>query len=134
MHNVFVYGSLMRGFGNHGLLESSAFISEATAEGLRLYTLGAFPAVLSGDDGDSPVRGEVYSVDDETLARLDRLEGHPNFYRRERKEVWVENYNAYLPCYYYHFQSSIQPSAYIESGSWRHARTTQANALRSQAS
>ena len=134
MHNVFVYGSLMRGFGNHGLLKESAFISDATAEGLRLYTLGAFPAVLAGDDGDNPVRGEVYSVDDETLRRLDRLEGHPTFYRREEKQVWVENYNAYMPCYFYLFQSPIEPHARIESGSWRHANKTQAHALRSQAS
>jgi hypothetical protein len=30
------------------------------------------------------VRGEVWAVDDRTLASLDRLEGHPRFYRRER--------------------------------------------------
>ena len=34
------------------------------------------------DGGETAVVGEVYDVDAVTLAALDRLEGHPRFYRR----------------------------------------------------
>jgi len=37
------------------------------------------------------VTGEVYSVDDATLKRLDQLEGHPDAYRREQAEVVLED-------------------------------------------
>ncbi len=43
-------------------------------------SLGAFPALIEG--GTTRVVGEVYEVDDATLAALDRLEGVPRFYVR----------------------------------------------------
>lgn len=83
-HTVFVYGTLMRGFGNHGLLAGATYLGPAgTAAAWRLLDLGAFPALVSAPDGfAAPVRGELYRVDGATLAALDRLEGHPDFYRR----------------------------------------------------
>jgi gamma-glutamylcyclotransferase (GGCT)/AIG2-like uncharacterized protein YtfP len=33
------------------------------------------------------VKGELYMVDEPTLARLDRLEGHPQFYSREEIRI-----------------------------------------------
>ncbi|MGO8992060.1 MAG: gamma-glutamylcyclotransferase [Polyangiaceae bacterium] len=81
-HLVFVYGSLMRGQGNHRLLERARFVRAAhTSAAFTLVDLGAYPGLLAG--GTTAVRGEVYVADDETLAALDRLEGHPNFYRRQ---------------------------------------------------
>jgi gamma-glutamylcyclotransferase (GGCT)/AIG2-like uncharacterized protein YtfP len=86
---VFTYGSLLRGFGNHRLLETNGaeFVGvNATAEhAFRMYDYcnGGFPAVCRTDrDGESIV-GECYRVNAATLARLDALEGHPDFYRRE---------------------------------------------------
>lgn len=84
LHRVFVYGSLKRGFGNSHYLRGSAYRGEArtTAGGYRMVSLGSFPAVVRAEDGE-PVQGEVYEVNAETFASLDRLEGHPGFYRRE---------------------------------------------------
>ena len=82
-HFVFVYGSLKMGLSNHRLLRGSRFIDFAkTDPEYTMISFGHFPAVMRG--GTTAIHGEVYEVDDETLARLDQLEGHPHFYRREQ--------------------------------------------------
>lgn len=78
---VFVYGTLRRGEPNHRLLARAAFVREArTAAAYELVDLGPFPAMVTG--GASSIVGEIYAVDARVLADLDRLEGHPRFYRR----------------------------------------------------
>jgi gamma-glutamylcyclotransferase (GGCT)/AIG2-like uncharacterized protein YtfP len=80
MHRMFVYGTLMRGEPNHRLLAAARFLGAAkTAPGYRLFDLGACPAMTTGDQA---VDGELFEVDAETLARIDRLEGHPTYYVR----------------------------------------------------
>ena len=79
--SVFVYGTLMREEYNHGLLAGDRFLGEAaTTPEFTLVNLGAYPALI--DDGTTSVKGEVYEVEAMTLAALDRLEGHPIYYRR----------------------------------------------------
>ncbi len=119
-HLVFVYGSLMRGFGNHPLIEAGTFEGEActAAATYRMHDLGAFPGVrpAPGTPGRSGerIRGEVYSVDDDGLAALDRLEGHPTFYRRQRvqladgREVWM-----------YILQHRERGMPIVPAGDWR---------------
>lgn len=78
-HNVFVYGTLKRGFPNHqGAMSMAAYIGE-------VCTLVAFPLVVGGrwfspylldEPGTGQrVNGELFSVDDAGLAMLDELEG-----------------------------------------------------------
>jgi gamma-glutamylcyclotransferase (GGCT)/AIG2-like uncharacterized protein YtfP len=86
-HFVFVYGSLKRGHYNHALLAAARFVCDAkTAPEYRLFDAGYYPAMVEDRAGIS-IQGEVFEVDDPMLARLDRLEGHPDYYRRERIEV-----------------------------------------------
>lgn len=78
---VFVYGSLMQGYGNHHRLESASFLGEAiTPATFTMLHLGGFPGIVK--KGNDSIRGEVYEVDHATSVDLDRLEGHPNFFRR----------------------------------------------------
>ena len=82
--NVFVYGTLKRGSSIRGLDRwgsGAEFVGPAVTirNNYSLWNLGAFPAVSSGK---SYIAGEVWSVDKETLADLDRIEGHPDFYKR----------------------------------------------------
>lgn len=93
---VFTYGTLMRGELNHALLGSSPFVRTARTEPwFELVSLGSFPAMVRG--GEASVVGEVYEVDCGTLAELDALEGHPDFYRRERVGLeGGEEMDAYL--------------------------------------
>ena len=78
---VFVYGSLLREEQNHAWLEGAEFLREAkTRPVFTLFDLGSFPGLVEG--GETAVWGEVYEVGPPVLADLDRLEGHPRFFRR----------------------------------------------------
>ncbi len=77
---VFVYGTLMRGHGNHHWLIDAPFQGEAALPDVVLHDLGPFPMAVPGE---GLVRGEVYAVDAAGLARLDRLEGYPRLYDRQ---------------------------------------------------
>jgi gamma-glutamylcyclotransferase (GGCT)/AIG2-like uncharacterized protein YtfP len=71
---LFVYGSLKRGFLHHSELEGAVFLTEArTIPGYVLVSLGAYPAlIVSGRDH---VSGELYRVTKSHLSRLDVFEG-----------------------------------------------------------
>lgn len=84
-HRVFVYGTLKRGFGNHRLLQASDYLGRGRLENHRMRSYGAIPAIHTDPGWD--VYGELYFVDDRTLARLDGLEGHPDFYVRVKVGV-----------------------------------------------
>lgn len=71
MTNLFTYGTLRRGHGNHRLLEDSEFVGKATINAKRRG-----PIHVVQTDGDEIVHGEVYRVDDKTLRRIDHLEGY----------------------------------------------------------
>ncbi|KAJ8611736.1 hypothetical protein CTAYLR_009199 [Chrysophaeum taylorii] len=101
LHRVFVYGTLLRQCRNHHYLGDSLFLGEAmTLEPYVFADFGAFP--FAADEGAPPgrprvpLRGEVYAVSTDCLARsLDPLESHPSFYRRSKvllsdgDEAWV---------------------------------------------
>src|SRR3546814_6776345 len=44
-----------------------------------MFSLGGYPGVIEGDER---ISGELWEIDDAAFARCDRLEGHPNFYKR----------------------------------------------------
>ena len=79
-----VYGTLKYGHGNHGLIKDSDFLGYGyTANKMRLCIEG-LPFLIRGKHGSGRnVEIECYSVDDKTLAEVDSLEGHPEFYRRD---------------------------------------------------
>lgn len=71
---VFVYGTLKRGGENHAWIEQQQFVAEARTLPLyRLYDLGGYPGMVRSADGVS-IQGEVWSVDEVGLTRLDVLE------------------------------------------------------------
>ena len=89
-HLVFVYGTLKRGFSNNRLISGSKFVGEARTEGkFALYESG-IPFVIE-DEQVSQISGEVYEIDEKTLAQLDRLGGHPNWYCRKMVNISVNN-------------------------------------------
>src|SRR5688572_23932074 len=82
---LFVYGTLKRGCSNHHLLADQTFVaSTRTPAGYRLFDFGGYPGIVAMTDDREGVTGEVWSVDDAALQRLDHFEGvHEGLYRRE---------------------------------------------------
>ena len=79
---LFVYGTLLSGEPNHYILSTSKFLTNAqTKPEFELLDInGQCPAMVAG--GKTVVKGELYSLNKKTLAIIDRLEGHPQFYKR----------------------------------------------------
>ena len=80
-HRVFVYGTLKRGYPNNPLLEGSEFLGEAVPVPTYKMVETSFPVIMPDPSG-KPVAGEIYTVDDATLARLDQLEREGRSYDR----------------------------------------------------
>lgn len=95
---VFVYGTLKRGFGNHRVMQMAGgqFVCEGkTAYRLPLIQRG-LPFLLDQPGRGHHVEGEIYRVPDEAgWRRLDRLEGHPDFYRRKLTDIVGDDGETY---------------------------------------
>ena len=91
LEKVFVYGTLKKGMGNHRLLEGSGFLGMGeTVAQYGMYVLpGGIPYVKGRSGMKAVIVGEVYEVDEDALRRIDRLERHPDFYRRRLVPVML---------------------------------------------
>ena len=122
---LFVYGTLKRGMGNQHYLQRCTFQRQASAFGILLH-LGGYPGFIPETTGMS-ISGELWTIPDEkALERLDALEGHPNYYTRQRisiaggSECWTYVFTSY------HTQraNKVRPIwHHIPSGSWVGADT-----------
>jgi gamma-glutamylaminecyclotransferase len=111
---VFVYGTLLAGECNHRHLVNARLVAEVKTEpAFRLYDLGPFPGLVAV--GSDAVIGEVYEVEEPTLAMLDQLEGHPRFY--VRKSIVLES--GALVQTYLLMPHQVVGRPIIASGSWR---------------
>jgi len=88
-HSVFVYGTLKRGFRNHYYLEGCAFFGAAATVPTYKMIENGFPVVMPDPEG-KPLAGEIFTVDDATLARLDQLEREGRSYDRKLIDVTVQ--------------------------------------------
>lgn len=116
MEKVFVYGTLLKGEYNNRHLETSNLLGNAEVSGLEMRNLGPFPACTPSLIADRKVVGEVWEIDEETFARLDRLEGYPRFYNRMEVET------PYGIAWVYIIDIPDPHWAVIESGSWKQYR------------
>lgn len=117
VNNVFVYGTLLSGQHNNRLLATSRLVGKATLLG-RLYSLGSFPAMRL--DWTGVVSGEVWSVDDRTLERLDELEGVAHgFYARRAVRPILASGQAVAAYVYEISADTLTPETeQIYSGDW----------------
>ena len=82
-HRLFVYGTLMKGEHHHEVLKEASFVGLAETEPhFDLVQVDYYPALLS--QGTTRIIGELYEVDDATLAQLDELEEVPHMFVREQ--------------------------------------------------
>jgi len=110
---VAVYGSLKRGFGNYGVMEMAGgkyLCTTRTKENKFVMDGWAYPYVVySNAPQKGKVEVEIFEV--ENIKPLDRLEGHPSFYKREL----VEFENG-MRAWMYIYQGNIDPNENLKNG------------------
>jgi gamma-glutamylaminecyclotransferase len=89
-HNIFVYGTLRSGFHNNYLLMNAKLIGKGKTKTKMAMFISGIPYV-NRSSPEYQIVGEVYSVDDSTLKRLDSLEGHPDWYKREPEPIIMDD-------------------------------------------
>lgn len=104
---LFVYGTLKRGEPRHGYLAGQRFVGISRTRPLyRLYDLGDYPGLVERAGGVS-IEGELWEVDGECLARLDRVEGcDVGLYRRGWAELVPPHHKLRAVAYFY--QQSVE--------------------------
>ncbi|MDZ7721140.1 MAG: gamma-glutamylcyclotransferase family protein [Balneolaceae bacterium] len=122
---LFVYGSLRRDFSSPAsdVLDNHAeYIGEATFQG-KLYKIDWYPGVVSSDDPDDIVVGEVYKMNDKerVLSKLDRYEGcspvdpEPHAFTRTKTQVKLKNGDK-IKAWIYLYNLSTSEKKRIPSG------------------
>lgn len=82
---LFLYGTLKYGGSSHEKLADQEFIRAAETLPLyRLHGLGWHPGLVVDKSAGLAIKGELWSVDDDTLAKLDEYEGVPHWFSREQ--------------------------------------------------
>lgn len=119
---VFVYGTLLRGNGNHDyFLTDAPYLGEARLTGYALYDLGSFPGIVPEPGGT--VLGELYEVDAPTLARLNRLEGEGHLYALQTDVVALpDGSRADAGIYVYLHEVVGCPRVDVADQPWRQGR------------
>lgn len=82
MKNMFVYGSLKKGFFNHSLIEENPrnrFIRKGFIKGYNLYLLWSYPGVKPSSSSEDKVFVELYSLTDEVFEKIDKMEQKANY-------------------------------------------------------
>jgi len=119
-NTVFVYGTLKRNHSNNYLLKDSEFIGKATTKYPYLLIDDYLPFLIkdSCHDCSRIIKGELYEITDDVFKRLDDLEGHPNFYKRQC--IWVVNKNKmiYTWCYFLNDGLTYNENCFVDSGEW----------------
>lgn len=94
----------------------------------------SFPYIFKHADlYAAPVKGEMYEINDETLRRLDILEGHPDHYRRQQTRVVTKKGEVY-ECVAYFLEDPEMLNevtnglgktfVYVKDGDWTQAKVT----------
>ena len=127
---LFVYGTLMRGFPLHHLLNDQCeFVGTGTVDG-RLLDLGHYPGAIPEEPGT--VHGEVYRVlAPGLLASLDREEGYlpdapaRSLYLRRPTRVRLADGRA-VTAWIYWYCGPRDRAVPLPGGDYRHHLTARA--------
>ena len=81
---IFVYGTLKKGHCRSNVLDGQTFLGEALTSNIyRLFNCGSYPGFVKCEAGIS-IEGELWEVNEDCLAKLDRIEGIPFLYKRDK--------------------------------------------------
>lgn len=117
IHKVAVYGTLMAGERNERWAADALERKPCVLRGTLYDTGYGFPAFVP-DEAGGEVQAELLTVTDATLSRMDRLEGHPSLYRRERVTAALSG-GGVAEAWVYVMNRLPQGAKVIGSGDWR---------------
>ena len=91
--NLFVYGTLKQGFGNHHYLETATLlgVAKTALPYPMILKYKAFPYLINKPKKGLQVKGELYQIDYPTLLKIDELEGYPEHYTRCEIDILQED-------------------------------------------
>jgi len=125
---VFVYGSLLKGLGNHSLLQSPDvhFVCNDSIRAKLFTSNWSWPFIVFSQSSHDRVLGEVYEVPYTVLRRLDGLEGYQpgkkdGLFIRKHARTIKNLCRSSLDVYVYEGGSSLQQRLcyQIINGDWR---------------
>jgi gamma-glutamylcyclotransferase (GGCT)/AIG2-like uncharacterized protein YtfP len=118
MVSVFVYGTLMRGQINHSYyLSKSKFLGAAELPDYAMYAVNSFPGIVTASS--EKVKGEIYSVNEETLRKLDCLEGEGSLYIRKIVDLQLNNETVQGFVYIWNHSTRDLQKINYESQPWK---------------
>lgn len=95
MKKILVYGTLRQGLGNHTYLKDSKFLGYVKLRRHKVFVM-ELPYLTKTGKKDDYTICEKYEVDDNTFARIEMLEGYPQFYTRKKiRGAWIYYYKPY---------------------------------------
>lgn len=117
---LFVYGTLMKGYGLNSCLKDTKFIGKATIKGYGLYSW-RIPVLIKSENPEEIVHGEIYEFDEYLvkllLPEIDSIEGA---YNRTEMEALTETGEILtVGTYVYHNHSIENIWTKVESGDFR---------------
>ena len=119
IHNIFTYGTLMKGQRNHHYLRDSQYIGDGYVKGYELLEIKDYPGAVLSSDPHEEIWGEVYQVSEEVKREVDILEEGYLY-----KEVMVEMKETSVLCSFYEFileKNHSYPKSVV-SGKWKPAK------------
>lgn len=97
---VAVYGTLKKGYSNYNhYLTSSKYVGKGETKEKYPLVISGLPYLIEDKGKGHNVEVDVFKVSSGVLGHLDRLEGHPNWYRR--KQIDIEMKGKVLKCWIY---------------------------------
>jgi gamma-glutamylcyclotransferase (GGCT)/AIG2-like uncharacterized protein YtfP len=117
---VAVYGTLMAGERNERWAADALDRRPCLLRGTLYDTGWGYPAFIPDADG-SEVRAELLTVTEDTLARMDELEGYPRLYRRETVQTMLGD-GSVESALVYVLNTRMRGAKVIAGGDWREYR------------
>lgn len=124
---LFVYGTLRKSPSPRAASAHSRFLSDAIYCGTAcitgyLYSLGNYPAFVFNENSLSLVKGEIYQIDEKTMAILDEYEeidpqNPNNEYQRCKLDITTDQGQA-ISVWVYLMNQKPDGKELIESGDW----------------
>lgn len=97
---VAVYGTLKKGYSNYNhYLTSSKYVGSGETKDKYPLVISGLPYLIEKKGVGHNVEVDVFKVSSSVLSALDRLEGHPNWYRR--KQIDIQMKGKVLTCWIY---------------------------------